>query len=117
MKKLHSFILLLILLGFQTASAETILVNGNVYGMWTADTVLVQAELYVPPDSTLIITPGVEVLFIADCKLIVQTNATLWAVGTEQDPIRFDVLNIANYWHGIRFLYAQDSSRMEQLYL
>jgi parallel beta-helix repeat protein len=113
MKKLHAFILLLFLLGFKTASAETILVNGNVYGMWTADTVLVQAELRVPPDSTLIILPGVEVLFIADCKLIVMDNATLQAVGTEAEPIRFDVLNINNYWHGIRFLNSQDSSRLE----
>jgi parallel beta-helix repeat protein len=113
MKRLHAFILLLILLGFKTVSAEIILVDGDVYGVWSADTVLVQAELHVPPDSTLIIMPGVEVLFIADCKLIVMDNATLQAVGTEAEPIRFDVLNPNNFWHGIRFLYAQDSSRLE----
>ncbi|TKJ42155.1 hypothetical protein CEE37_00320 [candidate division LCP-89 bacterium B3_LCP] len=114
MKRLILVFVSLMLLSYALCSAETILVSGNVYGVWDADTVLVQGELYVPQDSSLTIMPGVEVLFIVNCKLFVQTNATLWAVGTEMDPIRFDALNAGTFWHGIRFLSAQDSSRLER---
>jgi hypothetical protein len=71
----------------------------------------------VPPGQSLTISPGVEVLFSVYCKLIVDTNATLHAVGTAADFIRFDVLPPNEHWHGIRFLIASDSSRLECCYL
>jgi parallel beta-helix repeat protein len=67
----------------------------------------------VPPGQSLTILPGVEVLFQVYCKLIVDSAATLRAVGTPADSIRFDVLLPNSSWHGIRFLSASDSSRLE----
>lgn len=55
--------LCLILFEFIPAMADVIYVSGDVSGVWTADTVLVTSEVRVPQDSTLIIEPGVKVLF------------------------------------------------------
>ncbi len=74
---------------------------------------MVTAEVRVPPEQSLTIQPGVEVLFQVYCKLIVDNGATLRAVGTPGDSIRFDLLPPNLYWHGIRFLSASDSSRLE----
>jgi hypothetical protein len=68
----------------------------------------------VPPGQSLTILPGVEVLFQGYYKLIVDTAATLRAVGTAVDSIRFDALFIdSTSWHGIGFLSASDSCRLE----
>lgn len=61
--------------------ADTINVSGPVSGTWSADTVLVIGEVRVPPGETLAIMPGVEVLFEVYCKFIVDSMATLIAVG------------------------------------
>jgi len=99
------------------AGATVIYVSGDQTGTWSADTVIVTAEVRVPPGESLTISPGVEVLFQVYCKLIVDSAATLLAVGTEVDSIRFDVLPHNTTWHGIRFLYASDSSRLEYCHL
>ena len=99
------------------ASADLIIVSGDVSGTWSADTVLVTGEIRVPPGETLVIEPGVEVLFQVYCKFIVDSAATLLAVGTEQDSILFDEYIPGTHWHGIRFLSASDSSRLEYCHL
>ena len=97
--------------------AETIYVAGDVSGTWSADTVIVTNEIRIPPGATLTIQPGVEVLFFAYFKFIVD-QATLIAVGTENDSIRFDEYSPGgNNWKGIRFLYASASSRLEYCHL
>jgi hypothetical protein len=95
------------------AWASIIYVSGDQTGTWSADTVVVTTEVRVPPGQSLTILPGVEVLFSVYCKLIVDNGATLRAVGTPADSIRFDVLPPNVNWHGIRFLSASDSSRLE----
>ncbi len=95
------------------AGATVIYVSGDQTGTWAADTVIVTAEVRVPPGQSLTIIPGVEVLFSVYCKLIVDNGATLRAVGTPADSIRFDVLPPNVNWHGVRFLSASDSSRLE----
>ncbi|MBU0520548.1 T9SS type A sorting domain-containing protein [bacterium] len=95
------------------AQSYTITVSGNVSGVWYADTVKVVGEIVVPSWQSLTINPGVEVLFMGNYKLIVQSSATLHAVGTEWDPIRFDSYYYGQYWHGIRLLYASNNSRLE----
>jgi parallel beta-helix repeat protein len=59
----------------------------------------------------------VKVLFQANCKFIVDSNATLRAIGTEQDTILFDVYIPNNHWRGIRFYNASDSCRLEYCHL
>ncbi len=113
MKRLFPPFLLLIFFSFNSIDADTITVSGDVSGTWSADTVLVTGEALVPPGAVLEILPGVEVLFTVYCKLIVQENSTLMAVGTELEPIRFDAYYASNWWQGIRFTLANDTSRLE----
>jgi parallel beta-helix repeat protein len=110
----NSFIIsTFMLLAVGTSHAETISVSGNVSGTWSADTVLVVGEVRVPPGQVLYIQPGVEVLFQVYCKLIVDSAAALIAIGTETDSIRFDEYSPGINWHGIRFIYASDSSKLK----
>ncbi|MBU0520547.1 right-handed parallel beta-helix repeat-containing protein [bacterium] len=95
------------------AHSSVIMVSGNCSGEWLADTVLVIGEVVVPSGYGLTIAPGVEVLFMGNYKLIVQNAAGLSAIGTEMNPIRFDWYYAGIYWHGLRFLSAADSSRLE----
>ena len=44
-------------------------------------------------------------------------NATLQAVGTEQDSIRFTAIDPVEGWHGIRFNIASDDSRLEYCHI
>lgn len=92
-------------------------VSGDVSGTWCADTVMVTGETRVPPGQRLQICAGVEVLFWTHCKLVVDRAATLVAVGTVNDSIRFDEYWPGNGWGGIRFMSAADSTRMEYCHL
>jgi len=103
----------ILLLAAVPSWATVIYVSGDQTGTWAADTVIVTAEVRVPPGQILTIQPGVEVLFSVYCKFIVDSAATLRAVGTAVDSIRFDVLPPGTAWHGIRFLSALDSCRLE----
>lgn len=86
-----------------SAQADHIVVSGDVSGTWSSDTVLVAGEISIPTDGTLLIEPGVRVLFQVYCKFIVDTNATLLAIGTAQDSIRFDEAYTDTGWNAIRF--------------
>ncbi len=109
-----SFICLFLILAINPpANSSTIYVEGDVWGQWSADTVLVTDSIRVPTDSNLIIDPGTKVLFWAHDKFVVDSAATLIAVGTEMDSIRFDEYFSGNKWHGIRFLNASDSCILE----
>jgi len=110
--KWYLLVLTAVLLAFGT-QASVIYVSGDQAGIWSADTVIVTGEVRVPPGQSLTVMPGVEVLFSVYCKLIVDSAATLRAIGTPADSIRFDVLPPDSSWHGIRFLSASDSSRLE----
>jgi len=122
MKKLVLLLVCLGLCGLAPARADVLWVCGDVSGTWTADTVMVWCEVRVPPGDTLIIAPGVRVLFWDYCKFIVDTGAVLHAVGTASDTILFDEYvwrqdRQGNRWKGIRFMYASDSSRLEYCHL
>jgi parallel beta-helix repeat protein len=111
----------LLLLAFVSLTAPSwasiIYVSGDQTGTWSADTVIVTAEVRVPPGQSLTISPGVEVLFLSISKLIVESRATLRALGTALDSIRFDVLSPNVNWRGIRFLAVSDSCRLEHCIL
>ena len=60
----------------------------------------VTGDIFVPPDSTLIIEPGVTLFFAGDTRLVVMNNATLLAIGTESDSIRFTCDSLYR-WFGL----------------
>ncbi|TKJ39929.1 hypothetical protein CEE37_09330 [candidate division LCP-89 bacterium B3_LCP] len=117
MKRSHVILILIILLWSSNTFAETITVSGNVSGTWSADTVLVVGEVRVPQEQTLVIEPGVKVLFQVYCSIIVESNATLQAIGTVVDSISFDELTSGNSWSGIRFMSASDSCMLMYCYI
>ncbi|MFH1733795.1 MAG: T9SS type A sorting domain-containing protein, partial [bacterium] len=85
---------------------------GNVSGIWTSfnNPYSIIDEITIAADDTLIIEPGVEVIFQGHYKFIV--NGWLLAEGTEQDSILFTAADTSEGWHGIRFIDAPDSSRL-----
>jgi len=117
MKRILLIIICLALFCPAMVLADVIYVSGDVSGIWSADTVFVTGEIIVPVGDTLIIEPGVEVLFQVNCEFTVDSAACLFAVGTETDSIRFDACIPGFNWHGIRFSYASDSSRLEYCWI
>jgi len=121
MKKLVLLLVCLGLGGLTPALADVLWVCGDVSGVWSADSVIVYCEVRVPPGDTLIIEPGVKVIFWTYCKFIVDSGAVLRAVGTPTDTILFDEYvgrnRQGNRWGGLRFLNASDSSRLEYCHL
>jgi parallel beta-helix repeat protein len=95
-------------------TADAIDVSGDQWGTWTRDNspYNVVGEIRVPPESTLVIEPGIVVNFQGHYKFIVDSLATLVAIGTETDSIYFTTEDTATGWHGVRFLYADSISRI-----
>ncbi len=94
--------------------ANAIDVSGDQWGTWTKDNspYNVVGEIRVPPESTLVIEPGVLVHFQGHYKFIVDSLATLLAEGTESDSIKFTAKDQDSGWHGIRFIYANSNCRI-----
>ncbi|TKJ37268.1 hypothetical protein CEE37_14260 [candidate division LCP-89 bacterium B3_LCP] len=119
MKNLHLLLICSLVLIIELTFAEAIYVSGDVAGVWSADTVFVTGEIRIPPDSSLTIEPGVYIWFNSHYKMIVDSNATLMAIGAETDTIRFHSSAWYAYeiyyggWHGIRFLNAADESTLK----
>jgi len=92
--------------------ADTIIPPGPVSGTWTetGSPYLIQGEITISSDSTLIIEPGVDVIFQGHYKFIV--HGYLEALGTASDSILFTATNPDTGWHGIRFIDASDSSQL-----
>jgi hypothetical protein len=112
MKRLIAILTLAMVFTALDGAAETIVVSGDVSGTWDVDTVLVTGEIRVPPGETLVIEPGVMVLFEGSYHLLVRENATLAAVGEVQDSIVFIGSSPSINWEGIRFMGASDSCRL-----
>jgi hypothetical protein len=101
------------------AIAFGIEVSGDVWGTWSPvnNPYEVVGELRVPPESTLVIEPGVFVDFQGHYKFIVDSLATLLAIGTETDSIYFTTDDTATGWHGIRLHYADSSSQVSYCHI
>jgi len=95
-------------------TANAIDVWGDQWGTWTRDNspYNVVGEIRVPPESTLVIEPGIVVNFQGHYKFIVDSLATLTAVGTDGDSIVFTPEDTATGWHGIRFNHADSLSQV-----
>jgi hypothetical protein len=95
-------------------AAHSIDVSGDQWGSWTKENspYNVVGEVHVPGESTLVIEPGVLVNFQGHYKLVVDSLATLRAIGTASDSIHFTAQDTATGWHGIRFLNANEDSQV-----
>ena len=106
--------------GQQARHGKNLFVEGEVYGVWEADTIFVTGEIYLPDDKSLEIVPGVYVEFQGYFGLIVLGD--LEAIGTEEEPIVFSVQDTTGLhnimeqdgaWRGI-FVYGSDNQREER---
>jgi parallel beta-helix repeat protein/predicted outer membrane repeat protein len=106
-------VLVFLLMACNTASAVE--VSGDVWGVWTRDNspYYVVGEIRIPLDSTLTIEPGVVVNFRGHYKFVIRSSARLHAVGTETDSIYFTADDTALGWHGLRFMYGNDRSKLK----
>jgi hypothetical protein len=86
------------------AYAQTDIPAGDVSGTWSLSNspYHINGEITIPDSQTLIIEPGVEVVFTGHYKFNVQGR--LLAIGTVQDTITFTAQDTETGWHGIRFL-------------
>jgi parallel beta-helix repeat protein len=69
-------------------------------------------DVHVPPGSSLLIEPGVEVIGLGNYKISVDAGATLTAVGTESQMILFTAADQDTGWRGIRLEGASDDSEI-----
>jgi parallel beta-helix repeat protein len=92
---------------------QTHISEGNINGKWVKQNspYYIDGEIKIPQGKKLIIEPGVKIIFTGHYKLIV--NGILEAKGKEQDSIYFFPSDTAVGWHGIRFIEAEDFSRLE----
>ena len=103
MKKIDLFLLI-----FFTVISESIpqthIPPGNVSGVWTKanSPYIIDGEITVPNTETLIIEPGVNIIFSGHDMLIVQGRVL--AIGTQQDTILFTSQQPTIGWHGIRLI-------------
>lgn len=86
--------------------------SGDVWGTWTKANSphIITGVVRVPPESTLVIEPGCEVLFRGYYHIIVDTSAILLAIGTQSDSVLFAAETPGTNWHGIRFRGADSAS-------
>jgi len=98
----------LILITYITQS-QTNIPAGYVSGTWTsvASPYIIQGNIEIHYDSTLIIEPGVDVLFDGSYKLTV--HGLLNASGTEADSIRFTAIDTVIGWQGIEFIQINEN--------
>jgi len=87
-------------------------VGGDVWGSWGPDgnPYRVIDDLRVPPESSLQISPGCQIMFQGYYEFIIDSNATLTAIGAVTDSIIFTALDDSIGWGGIRFYNSSGSS-------
>lgn len=91
--------------------SETYIQSGSVSGIWTFQDhpYLIEGQINIPADQSLIIEPGVEVIFQGHYKFLVYGKIT--AIGTENDSIRFNATDTGEGWHGLRFIDTETNGQ------
>lgn len=99
--------------------AGTLVPRGAVSGIWTKalSPYTVTGDIEIPAGQTLRVEPGVTVRFAGHFGLTAGRDATLHAVGTEDDPIRFTATDRLEGWFGIRFVDAGDDDVLRYCHL
>jgi hypothetical protein len=87
-------------------SGGTEIPAGNVSGTWSNanSPYFVSGDIQVEPNDTLIIDPGVKVIFVGHYGMTVGENACLTAIGTANNFIEFTALDKQTGWNGLRFI-------------
>jgi hypothetical protein len=114
MQLICRFVFILAVLGVCTPTWG-INVSGPVSGLWTPanNPYCVVGDISIPARDTLVIQPGVRVIFRGHYKFSISTDASLEAVGTPADSIVFTALNLTAGWNGIRLNHASTNCRFE----
>jgi parallel beta-helix repeat protein len=89
-------------------------ISGDVWGIWTVggSPYYLVGDARVPPDSALVIEPGVNVIGMGNFKLTVENGALLTAVGKQSQRILFTADNHIIGWRGIRLEGASDNTQI-----
>lgn len=85
------------LFGIMKKSSSPFAINGNII---------------VPDNRSLVIEPGVNLVFAGPYHLKISEKACLKAIGTEQDSIQFKAADPAAGWCGIHFIESADDDTM-----
>jgi parallel beta-helix repeat protein len=114
MRRDRIFTLLILVVACGVAHAYTDINSNYVDGTWTlsGSPYLVHVNVEIEDTHTLVIEPGVDVIFDYFCGLT--ANGCLTAIGTEQDSIRFSAAE--QPWSGIRIFgtnWDVDSTKVE----
>ena len=90
---------------------SSVIVQGEVSGTWSVDSVLVIGDVLVPKNLQLVIQPGVKIIFQGSYSISIE--GSLLAQGTALNPILFTVSDTTGFsddtvpdggWKGVRFL-------------
>ncbi|KAA3620876.1 MAG: T9SS C-terminal target domain-containing protein [Bacteroidetes bacterium] len=83
---------------------QTEIPEGPVSGLWRADCspIMITGDIWIPDGETLIIEPGVEVIFRDHYKFDIQGQ--LLAEGTPDAMITFTAEDSVTAWNGLRFI-------------
>jgi hypothetical protein len=94
---------------------QTYITGGNVSGIWAlaGSPYYIQGEITVPNGETLIIEPGIDIIFSGHFKFNIQGQ--IIAIGTNKDSISFTAGNQQTGWHGIRFNYTPNTNDTSKL--
>jgi len=107
----HFFFFSLMLLLPFCLLADIVEIQGNVSGVYTADTILVTDNVTVPAGSTFEVAAGTKVLF--DGFYYIRVDGCMKAIGDSDTPVVFtptdtlgfaDTLEMRGAWHGLRFI-------------
>ena len=110
---MRTLFLFLLLLFSVAGHSQTVFVEGKQSGEWAADTVVVTGDVKVI--DTLLISPGVTVLFDGFYTIMVEDGASFIAEGNASDSIVFTVADTTDFhvynsgrggWNGFRLDHA-----------
>ena len=91
-------------------------ISGSLSGVLEDTLYIVNGHIYINMGNSLIIQPGITFLFDGNYEFSI--NGYLYAVGTEEDSIKFKPYTADSTWGGIVFNdSADDSCRMEYCFI
>ncbi len=101
------------MLVYSISNSQTIIPEGNVAGIWNSNDspYLIEGDITLPADSSLIIEPGVDVIFQGHYHF--RIYGSLNAESTREDSINFTINDTAGFaqpdnytsgWGGIQFI-------------
>jgi len=115
-KRIQTILTITFLLGMagRSTDARATDVSGDVWGTWilAESPYNLVGDARVPPDSSLVIEPGVEVIGRGHFKITVESGALLLAVGTASQMILFTAEDMVVGWRGLRLEGADDATRI-----